>query len=750
MNKPLGVIAFSLGLAAVAWVAYGYLGANPLALTMSLLIGACYLMGALELQRFGRATAALQAALAALPALPALAEPLPKLSDWLATLPPGLQDPVRLRIEGERVALSGPAMTPYLVGLLVLLGMLGTFLGMVVTLNGTVIALQSSSDLPTMRAALAAPILGLGLAFGTSVAGVATSAMLGLMSALSRRDRLQAAQGLEARIATSLRPFSRTFQREATLLSLQSQAALLPELLQGMQALMAQQNQQTEQLGQRLLTGQDQFHQQTRQTYTELAGSVDRSLQHSLAEGARAAGAALQPVVEATMAGITRETALFQQRLADALDQQLTSLAGRLDATVNTLSAGWTEAQSQQDRSAQAISQDLQRTLTQVGSGFNQGTTTLLAAVDSRHAAWLSELQAAAAVLTRQSEDWQDKSAQAQQLQAAALAEQLSASAGGLAQHWRDTLTQQQQDHRQLGDGLQRSLASVSQTFGQQSAALLSALQLSQLAQQASAASNEQQRLAAWTGALEAMAAALHTQWQQSSAESLTRQQQICQTLEHTAGGLQAQAETQARDTIAEMSRLIDAASQAPRAAAELVTQLRQQHSASLAQDNGMLEERSRIMATLASLLDSVNLAATEQRGAIDALVASSSAMLQSAGTQFEQRLSAESARLSDAAEQLGGSAIEVASLGEAFGVAVQLFSHSSEALLGQLKRIEGALVKSSVRSDEQLAYYVAQAREIVDLSISSQRLIVEDLQRLAIRQQPLANQPQPLAGAET
>jgi hypothetical protein len=35
-------------------------------------------------------------------------------------------------------------------------------------------------------------------------------------------------------------------------------------------------------------------------------------------------------------------------------------------------------------------------------------------------------------------------------------------------------------------------------------------------------------------------------------------------------------------------------------------------------------------------------------------------------------------------------------------------------------------------RSDEQLDYYVAQAREVVDLSIRSQKQIVEDLQQLA------------------
>jgi hypothetical protein len=38
-------------------------------------------------------------------------------------------------------------------------------------------------------------------------------------------------------------------------------------------------------------------------------------------------------------------------------------------------------------------------------------------------------------------------------------------------------------------------------------------------------------------------------------------------------------------------------------------------------------------------------------------------------------------------------------------------------------------------RSDEQLAYYVAQAREVIDLSILSQKQIIEDLQRLAGRQ---------------
>ena len=77
------------------------------------------------------------------------------------------------------------------------------------------------------------------------------------------------------------------------------------------------------------------------------------------------------------------------------------------------------------------------------------------------------------------------------------------------------------------------------------------------------------------------------------------------------------------------------------------------------------------------------------------------------------------------------GSAVEVASLGEAFGAAVHLFGESNDKLVAHLQRIESALDKSLTRSDEQLAYYVAQAREVIDLSMLSQKQILEDLQRL-------------------
>ena len=177
------------------------------------------------------------------------------------------------------------------------------------------------------------------------------------------------------------------------------------------------------------------------------------------------------------------------------------------------------------------------------------------------------------------------------------------------------------------------------------------------------------------------------------------------------------------------------------RAAAEVIAELRQKLADSMVHDNAMLEERSRILGTLETLLNAVNHASTEQRTAIDALVGASADLLDRVGTRFTDRVDAEAGKMAEVTAQLTGSAIEVASLGEAFGLAVQLFCVSSEKMGSLLKRIEGALGQSMARSDEQLAYYVAQAREVIDLSIMSQKQIVEDLQQLA--------QSRALAGSE-
>jgi hypothetical protein len=162
-----------------------------------------------------------------------------------------------------------------------------------------------------------------------------------------------------------------------------------------------------------------------------------------------------------------------------------------------------------------------------------------------------------------------------------------------------------------------------------------------------------------------------------------------------------------------------------------VITQLRQEMTHLSERDNAALAERTAMMEQLGVLLQSVNEAAGQQRAAIESLVGSAASVLEQAGQEFAQALGAQAGKVDEVSAHVAASAVELSSLGESFGHGVELFTASNEKLMDSLQRIEGAIGQSMSRSDEQLAYYVAQAREVIDLSISSQQGIVEDLRRL-------------------
>ncbi|CAJ8338645.1 Methyl-accepting chemotaxis protein [Burkholderia pseudomallei] len=839
------LVVFFAGLAAVCWIGAGYAVSNPVALAVTLVIAAGYLAGALELRRYRQATSTLAQAVAA------LSEPPAALGAWLERLHPSLRHAVRVRVEGERVALPGPALTPYLVGLLVLLGMLGTLIGMVMTLRGTGAALESSTDLQAIRASLAAPVKGLGFAFGTSIAGVATSAMLGLLSALCRRERLDAAQALDAKIATTLRVHSHAHQRDETFRLLQRQADLMPTLVERLQAMMHSLEQQSAASAERQIAGQQAFLGKAEETYARLASSVGQSLTDSVAESARVAGSALQPVMETTMAGLARETAALHDALTQAVQRQLDGLSAgfettaahvadvwrhaladhqrssdalaqrlhgsidrivesfdrrsadlldgvraRLDATASSVSDAWRGALAQQEQANEAHAERNRQALETAAATFERHSAALLRAIGESHSAlqatlesrdeqrlatWTDSLGSIAAKLGT---EWAQTSAQAANRQQticdalAHTARDLSAQATAFEQHtaallrtmseshsalqatlesrdeqrlatWTDSLgsiaakldtewaqTSAQMANRQqaICDALAhtaRDLSAQATAFEQHTAALLRAMSESHSALQATLESRDEQRLATWTDSLGSIAAKLGTEWAQTSAQAASRQQAIYDALAHTARDLSAHTQAHASATIAEISQLVQAASEAPRVAAEVVAELRQKLSDSMVRDTAMLEERNRMLATLETLLDAVNHASSEQRAAVDALVATSSALLQRVGTQFTDEVGTQTDRLGGVAAQITGSAVEIASLGDALGAAVQSFGESNDKLVAHLQRIEAALDKSLARSDEQLAYYVAQAREVIDLSMMSQKQIIEELQRV-------------------
>ncbi|MFC4727657.1 DUF802 domain-containing protein [Coralloluteibacterium thermophilus] len=726
LSDPLALFVFLAGLAVVAWIGAGYLGANPLGTAVALLIAGCYLAGALELFRHRQETRSLTRAL---DEVDAGRDDLP---GWLGRLAPALRNPVRLRIEGERATLPLPALTPYLVGLLVLLGMLGTLLGMMATLRGTGMALESAVDLDAIRGSLAAPVRGLALAFGTSIAGVAASAALGLLSTLARRERLHAVQRLDAAIATVLRVHSRAHQREEAFRLLQRQAELMPALVDRLQAMTAAIETQSAAANAQLQARQDDFHAKAERAYTQLATSVGQSLQSSVAESSRAVAGALQPVIESTLAGMARETSVLRESVADAVQRQLDGLTAGFDAATARAAGTWAEALAEQQRANAQLADALRGALERSTEAHDRRAAELLDGVSAR----------LAATAERAAEAWADALARQEAANAAmaarnesafdAVAVRLAASADAAASAWTDALARQDAASATAAERHAAALTAAAGTFERHAAALVDTLGQSHATLQAALEARDQERLAAWTASFGTMAAELASRWQRTGEQVAERQQAICDALERTAGEIAAQARAHAGETIAEVSRLVQTASEAPRAAAEVVAELRQSLSESMVRDTAMLEERTRLLATLETLLDAVNHASTEQRTAVDALVTTSADLLERVGTRFIDRIEAEAGRLDAAAAQLTGSAVEVASLGDAFGAAVEAFGAANEALIERLQHIAGALDASLARSDEQLAYYVAQAREVVDLSVLSQKQIIEELQRVA------------------
>lgn len=687
LKNSVAVVVFLVGLLAVCWIGVGYAGTHPLAAVVASVIAACYLVGALELFRYRRATGTL------LQAVPAINEGSDNLDGWLSRLNPSLRNAVRLRVQGERVGLPAPALTPYLVGLLVLLGMLGTLLGMMATLRGTGLALESATDLDAIRSSLAAPVKGLGFAFGTSIAGVASSAALGLLSALFRRERSQAVQELDAGIATHLRAHSQAFQRNETFRLLQEQNALMPTLVDRLQAMMSSLEQQQLSNNERLQNGQQEFHQRTEAAYTQLAASLQQSMQDGIAQQANAVGAALQPVVDATMSGLSEKSNALHAAIDTAVQKQLDGINTSVRGAATAASESWSAALAEQQRGNSALTGDLQQALQQFTETFEQRSASLLDSVSTR----------------------------------------MEDNTRHTADAWRDALAQQHNAHDALAQRNEQALVTASSSFESHSRSLLGALQQSQGELQSAFASNDAQRLDNWSQALTAMVGALDASWQRNGEQVALRQQQICDTLAQTTQAMSEQSQAQARDTISEISRLVQSASEAPRAAAEVVAELRQKLSDSMVRDTAMLEERSHLLSTLETLLSAVNHASTEQRAAVDALVSTSADLLERVGSRFSTQIETETGKLDNAAAHVTSSAVEVASLGEAFGGAVQVFGESTGALNARLQLIETALDKSLSRSDEQLAYYVAQAREVIDLSMLSQKQIIGELQQLAL-----------------
>jgi hypothetical protein len=714
MNRIFFAVAFAVGLAAVVWVGLGFVGSSWLALAMTAVIAGVYALGAFELRQFRAATATLSTALANVP------QPLADLGAWLGGVHPSLQNPVRLRIEGERVALPGPALTPYLVGLLVMLGMLGTFLGMVVTFKGAVFALEGSTDLHAIRSALAAPIKGLGLSFGTSVAGVAASAMLGLLSALSRRERVDAGRLLDSRIANVFRPFSLAHQRQETYRALQVQATALPEVVNGLQALMDGMERRNQQLNAQLLGSQAQFHSEVTAAYTGLAESVGHSLKDSLTASARIAGESLKPVVEAAMTEIAQESKRLHERVSDATQAQLNGLSSAFSATAATVSDTWTTALQTHARSSEHQVQALDRALAGFTDRFEQRATALVTTVHE--------------AATRS----QTEQAEADQQRLTAWTQSLETMASTLQGTWQDVGAQTLARQQAVCETLEQTANTISAQASQHATQTLGDINRL-LAQSEDLARSRIDAEAQWTQQhgerMDQLGQQLRTELGALRDQEAARGHAAVERLGELQAALATHLATLGTALEAPMTRLMQTAAEVPQAAAGVIAQLREEMSRISERDTLALEERSAVMDKINALLQTIQQSAGDQRAAIESLATAAATVMDQASQQFADTLGAQAGQSEAVAAQVVGSAVELSSLGASFNHGVQLFNTTNEKLIDSLQRIEDTLGRSIARSDEQLAYYVAQAREVIDLSITSQQGVIEDLRRLHSRQ---------------
>jgi len=465
------------------------------------------------------------------------------------------------------------------------------------------------------------------------------------------------------------------------------------------------------------------------------------ALQGQIAALAEQRAAAQQTLADAAERFAAQTQALLD-RVADAQARQQAAQA-ELDAQRRTEAQANAEALSAQRaaneqllaaqrEAAQQLLADsgarAQQALTELSTGFAAQTKDLLdriADTQTRHAALQAELDA-----QRRAEARAD---------AEALAQQRAANEA--------LLVAQREAAQQLlaasGQRAQDALTELTAGFAAQTQAAVKALADAHTQLQSAHAANDAERLTAWRSEL-----------QSAGAAQLAQQQRLADGLLQHTRDLVAQTEAQAKTTLSEAGALLQAAGEAPRAAVEVVAALREQLAQSQAQDRAALAERAELMQTVSTLLASLQQAAGEQRAALDALLdgasgrvdaliggtssqveallAGTATQLESLGQRFTEQAGATGQALSEAATTIAASAAEMASLGEGFGAAVEQFQGANAQLLQHLAALEERLSAAMNRSDEQLGYYVAQAREVIDLCLGSQKQVLDALQNTA------------------
>ena len=682
MTRAAVLLTGAIAAAIVARTAAFYRGVDALAFDLVLLIGLGLALGVIEgLLRAGRA-ARLVTEIVALPA--------PATKEAVEAASPPLRAFLLARLAGSPAAPAAAPFTPYLLGLLVMIGLLGTFLGLFETLRGAREALSASADVAALRAGLAAPMSGLSRAFGTSAAGVSASAMLGLGAVFVRRAEGRVVEALARYAAGPLAAITVAGRQLAALEALARHGEALPAAAEALREATSR----LAQLEAHLTAAQAKAGVETAAAIRGTAAEIRADLDRGMGRAAEAVTAVVEPLVARAV-----------ERAGAVAGASMAGFAQRMDR----------DAEERRDRDA-AHARALEEAVDAAQGRAAEADAARLRVLGDAVAGVRAELGAAGVTAAAQGEAFAAQVERAtlavgriegaSEARLAAQVERLAAAMRVEAARFEEAHAARARDAALRVGELEVVFAAQLDALGQRlSQPIADAVRAAQVSSEAAA------RLVEGAGArLESRALA--------DAVRDGRIDALIAALGDTAGRVGAGVETQASrlDALANAAEARAAGSEA-RAEERLARLAAAVQRAVSGQDERLAAFESRL---------------EQERGAgAEALAA----RLGDHARGLGESLGATAALVEGASDLLRAGSAEMVSVAEMFTLAVDRYREASDRWLDNLGVIEDAIArKDGTEAADVLGAYLAQTREVFDYSLQFQRELFTELRALRAR----------------
>jgi hypothetical protein len=718
-----------IGAVVVAKTLSTYWGRDAQATLIVAAIGVALLVGLAELVQRQLRAARLETEVLALPAHPN--------ESTLDVLGAQLQSLLRARLENSPAPALGESIAPFFTGLLVMLGLLGTLLGLFQTVHGAGHALTSANDVDALRNNLAAPIAGLTRSFGCSAAGISASAMLGLSLALVRRRESRLLRAINAYASGPLRAHS-PLRKQARALELLASQGNAAGALEGV-------GQKLGELSGQVIELQTQALKSQQAAFTELLGSLREALTRSASDSGEQLVSKLGPLLSQVA-----------ERSAEALTTQANSFAD--------------------------VARELRSELTQDASERRKETSEALISLRTqlddaeraRALAHTSELDKLASLATQslsEAERRERDAAERWQQQLSRLDAQLEAAQSGERERLR-SLDQQLASLRERDDASRGELDALTTRVGSELSRLVGALdaQIEARAglerEHADHTLRAAQQLSAAATTLEAQADKQLTALEQSAAEQKATFSRLVEQLPALFERAAHSSQEAAQNALAQLTQLTEQRlTQVSQLLHDDITSRAQVDQSVAERAKSAFDEAVRQSSELARLLTRVEeilpqLADAAQAGAAQTLERISEHMEEQAtrfasfenaladarqeqvgalatqltqhASDLEQKLTHTVGTVQDAAAVWQASSAEMQAVAALFASSIERQRDASDALIESLGDVEGAVERAGQHAaHDALGDQLAATQEVFAKQLQFQRELFEQLRAL-------------------